>query len=400
MKLGSIRWLLRPGRRWSHLRQAPLRQLTPLFVAVFLLFSVIGFYNDLMAGGVMPYAVVLTLAAYTGLNSALWVIVVARLPVYWLFLMVGKELFIPTSTYLTVWAQRAYHQPQVAPEAGLHFAAISILIAVIASYICFSMYMGTLGRQTYRLRAELDLAQGIQKTLVPVIHLKTRCFEVYGVSHPSEKVGGDLVDVVDIADGNTVAYLADIAGHGLPAGILMGMLKTAVRTALTETQLEHGRETLSRLMARLNHVLPQVKESHMYATFSGLRLDFDGQASLGMAASTPILHWSALSQSIHRIEDEQFPLGLLPVPEFPARELAMAEGDLVVIATDGILEVEAVKGSEAKGAEFGVARLEGIVADHAQDPLPELAAIILHAARSFGKQQDDQTLLLIRRTLA
>jgi serine phosphatase RsbU (regulator of sigma subunit) len=53
---------------------------------------------------------------------------------------------------------------------------------------------------------------------------------------PSDKVGGDLVDVVELCGGDTVAYLADIAGHGLQAGILMGMLKTAARTVLTDSE--------------------------------------------------------------------------------------------------------------------------------------------------------------------
>lgn len=45
-------------------------------------------------------------------------------------------------------------------------------------------------------------------------------------------MGGDLVDVVPVPDGSVFAYAADVSGHGLPAGILMGMIKTAVRTQL------------------------------------------------------------------------------------------------------------------------------------------------------------------------
>jgi hypothetical protein len=64
----------------------------------------------------------------------------------------------------------------------------------------------------------------------------------------------------------------------------MGMLKTAVRTALMcEADTDEG--ILSMLMARLNSVLPQVKEAQMYATFTGLRLNRNGQLFYGMAAS-------------------------------------------------------------------------------------------------------------------
>ena len=61
-------WLGERPKRWAHLRQIPLRRLWVLLLAVFLLFSVIGFYVDLMAGGVLPYAVVLINAALSGVD--------------------------------------------------------------------------------------------------------------------------------------------------------------------------------------------------------------------------------------------------------------------------------------------------------------------------------------------
>jgi serine phosphatase RsbU (regulator of sigma subunit) len=52
--------------------------------------------------------------------------------------------------------------------------------------------------------------------------------EAYGRTILSQSVGGDLVDLV-AADGRVLAYLADVSGHGIPAGLLMGIVKTAVR---------------------------------------------------------------------------------------------------------------------------------------------------------------------------
>jgi serine phosphatase RsbU (regulator of sigma subunit) len=47
-------------------------------------------------------------------------------------------------------------------------------------------------------------------------------------------VGGNLVNAVPLSDGSVFAYVADVSGHGLPAGILMGVIKTAVRTQLVD----------------------------------------------------------------------------------------------------------------------------------------------------------------------
>jgi serine phosphatase RsbU (regulator of sigma subunit) len=115
-----------------------------------------------------------------------------------------------------------------------------------------------------------------------------------------------------------------------------------------------------------------------------------------MAASPPLLHWNAAEKTIVRIEEQQFPLGLLPVPEFPDHRLTIEKGDLVVIATDGILEVNSSERTK-HGVEFGVEALEKLVAEHTSLPLPELAALILETVRNYGKQMGDQTLLVVRR---
>jgi serine phosphatase RsbU (regulator of sigma subunit) len=130
----------------------------------------------------------------------------------------------------------------------------------------------------------------------------------------------------------------------------------------------------------------------MYATFTGLRLNSDGRAFYGMAASPPLLHWRAKTKQTTRIQEEQFPLGLLQVSEFPSSELVMDVDDVLMIATDGIYEVS------SKGEDFGIGTLEGLLRENASAPLAELASTILKSVRRYGKQVDDQTLLLVRRT--
>lgn len=380
-------------RSWIHLQHRPMHEFANFLLAVFLLFSIIGFYADLMNGGSLPYSVVWVKAALSGLNAVAWVYAFARLPLIFLGGLIALEFCYGWITaQVASLVQLALQSPPVDPVHGIRFAATSILVAVIASYVFFAYYMSTTGSETYRLSTELELAHGIQKTLVPPVEKKTPSFEIYGISLPSEKVGGDLVDVVELEGGDTVAHLADIAGHGLQAGILMGMLKTAARTALTEGASQQGAAALSMLMHRLNVILPQVKEAHMYATFTALRLNLNGEAFYGMAASPPLLLWSAASRTMTQIEEEQFPLGLLPVAEFAASSFLMHPGDVVLIATDGILEV-----SSKRGLEFGPQSLEPIIAANAALPLPHIAAAILKTVGAYGKQFDDQTLLLVRR---
>ena len=370
----------------------PFSRLWTFLVAVVLLFSTFGFYGDLMAGGNLPYALVTLLVLWSGLLAALWIVFLARLPRIFLIIPIVLSSASPwigggLSNLVLSGSQVKY----VPAAMGIRFAATGTMAAILISYVFFVVFIRLVGQEAFKLRNELELAHGIQKTLVPPFTLRAAGFEVYGISMPSERVGGDLVDAVALPGGDAIAYLGDIAGHGLQAGILMGMLKTATRTALLEVAELEPVQTLPVLLDRLNTVLPGVKEPHMYATFSAFRLCADGTVFFALAASTPVLHWHGDGRRMSKVEEEQFPLGLLPVPQFDGRRLEMEPSELLVIATDGILEA-----CNKSGEEFGVERLEQAIAANAAAALPELAEKILGEARAFGKQVDDQTILLIR----
>ncbi|MGD0628340.1 MAG: PP2C family protein-serine/threonine phosphatase [Terracidiphilus sp.] len=387
-------WRQARADHWNQFRAVPLKRLWVFMAAVFFLFSIIGPFSDMfLDNGVMPYAVVLALAFCCGVNVVLWVLVLARLPKAFLFILIVMQFFISNIfAALANWMIRTFNLQAVAPQAGVHFASIETMAAVALSYGFFVAYIRREGVETFRLENELKLAHGIQKTLVPPIALHSSCFDVYGISYPSEKVGGDLVDALHLPNGDAIAYLADIAGHGLQAGILMGMLKTAVRTALLDAGERSPERTLPVLLDRLNTVLPEVKEPQMYATFTGFRLGCDGSVYYAIAASPPILQWHAAEQRSSHTDEAQFPLGLVPVPKFDGEALRTEPGDLLVVATDGILEV-----AGKSGEEYGVERLKDVIAANAKDALPELAGKVLSAVRAFGRQFDDQTILLVRR---
>lgn len=378
---------------WAHFQSIPFSRLLVLYLAVFALFSTFGFYGDLISGGQMPYSLVALSMLQSGLTAVLWVYVLARLRLIFLIFPIALSISNGfTTALLDEWLMRVWHLEPVVRDTGIRFSANGTMITIMLSYTLFVIFMRREGKETFKLKNELELAQGIQKTLVPPFTLRTEQFEIYGISKPSEKVGGDLVDALTLLNGDAIAYVGDIAGHGLQAGILMGMLKTATRTALLGSEDREPCRTLPVLLDRLNTVLPGVKEAHMYATFTAFRLGLDGSVFYAMAASPPILHWRANGFPLSKVEEEQFPLGLLPVQEFSGRQLEMARGDLLVVATDGILEI-----CNKREEEFGVERLERVIGAYATGALPELAGKILEAANLFGKQADDQTILLVRR---
>lgn len=387
------RWYEWP-ERWRAFRGIPFRRMWLLFLAVFLLFSLLGMFNELMDMGRLPYAIALTIAVVCGLDAVLWLFMMNHLPWPSVFVLIALQFAMGRIiSFIARWMGAVFTLSAPSQQAGIRFAAVGMLVAAIVSYFLFVFFSQSQARETFRIRNELELAHGIQKTLVPPISLRTDRFEVYGISYPSDKVGGDLVDAVLLPNGDIIAYLADIAGHGLSAGILMGMLKTAAHTALLDAAAGDPADSLPVLLEKLNRVLPDVKEPQMYATLTAFRLNADGSAWCAMAASPPVLHWSPCDRTTKAIQTDQFPLGLLPVSGYTGEPMVLAAGDLLVVATDGVLEV-----CDRAQEEFGIERLTQTIEDGLQLSPPALADAILQKARAFGRQVDDQTLLIIRQT--
>jgi phosphoserine phosphatase RsbU/P len=379
-------------QRWQSFREVPLKRLWLFAAAVFFLFSVIGFFNDLLQMGAMPYAIAILVALVTGVNAVLFLACVTYLPWPFMAILIAAQFAISAPvTAVSLWMMRTFALSTPSTVAGVRFASTGILLVVITSYALFVSFFSAESRATLRIKSELALAHGIQKTLVPPVALAAAGFEIFGLSKPSEKVGGDLVDVVELPGGDVVAYVADIAGHGLSAGILMGMLKTAARTILLDAGAPET--SLPMLLDKLNRVLPAVKEPQMYATLTAFRLNADGRVWYAMAASPPILHKRLRGEELQMVQEHQLPLGLLPAAGFAGNAMELAAGDVLLVATDGILEV-----CDPKQEEFGSARLEETLLSCSDLPLESVAREILSRARAFGPQTDDQTLLLIRRS--
>ena len=272
----------------------------------------------------------------------------------------------------------------VAVHRRVLFDAIGILLGngFGARFLLF--FAGTEGLASIRMQTELSLAHGIQATLVPTISYQNASFELYGKSIPSTEMGGDLIDIIQ-SDGGLVAYVADVSGHGLPAGQLMGMLKTAMRLAVQFRQMPVA------TLESVDRVLPDLKEREMFATLALLRFGGSSEAEYVLAGHPPILHYRHGSRDTARLSMEQLPLGLIPGGSYASKRVIFSPRDLFLMVTDGITEV-----TNARDEEFGLTRLQELLTRHATRALPEIWDLIMREVRQYGLQQDDQSLLLLR----
>jgi phosphoserine phosphatase RsbU/P len=306
------------------------------------------------------------------------------------FFFIGDILLITWQLGWQRWAAQWTFPLLTKPFVLLPGPAVGTIF--IFALLLFLIRRFSLARQEEtRLLTELASAHSIQRTLVPPISASFSGYDLNGLSLPSEKVGGDLVDVVLLPNRSVLAYVADVSGHGLQAGILMGMVKTAVRTILLESS-DDPASLLASLCDRLNRALPTVKESHMYTTLSAICLAPDGRIEYTLAGHPSILYYQASSRTVQALTSHQLPVGLLPVDAYISHSLQIEEGDLLAIVTDGILEA-----ANSQEEEFGSDRIAALLTQMPGQDLGSIRDSIVSAAQAFGEQADDQTILLIRR---
>jgi len=229
-----------------------------------------------------------------------------------------------------------------------------------------------------------DLACVMQRTLVPPISFESARLEVHGRTIPRDRLGGDLSDLV-ASDADTVAYVADVSGHDVCAGVLMGMVKTAARYGLMLGQ------SFPELLDGINRVLPSVKDPSMYATFAGLRLGGANEMEYAIAGNMPLLHYRYCSKDVVRLSMEQFPLGLFPGVRYSSRRVDCSAGDLFAMFTDGLVESQ-----DLWEEDFGLERLEKVLCRCADQGLENIYDAALGAVRGSRRAVDDQTLMLVR----
>jgi hypothetical protein len=269
-------------------------------------------------------------------------------------------------------------------EPNITQAAIVTVAMIVVGYVFFVVFLNKEGAKTLRLQTEIGLAKQIHSHLVPTISLRTRKLDIYGRSISSMEVGGDLVDVVQ-DERSLGLYVADVSGHGVKAGVFMSMVKSAIRMKLLHSS------ALDQLCADLNRVVFQVKEPEMFVTFAAMRFDDRGEAEYILAGHPSILHYRKASATVEELPSGAPPLGVVEDLSFEAGRVAIEPGDLLVLLTDGLIEIV-----DEWDPDVGMARISALVAAAADRPVDELYAHIMTDIRRRADVDDDQTLLVAR----
>ena len=237
-----------------------------------------------------------------------------------------------------------------------------------------------------RLEGEIAVARTIQQKLLPPSPAALDGVRILAHVQSVAEIGGDYYDYLPVPDGRTAIAVGDVSGHGLPTGLLVAMAKAALAT-LIETGL-----TGPPLFARLNELIHRSTDSRSYMTLA--LFVYDGKSRRGELTNAGQLAPYRLSDGkVESLSLPSFPLGASARSEFPTRDWDFAQGDRLVMVTDGLVEC-----LSPSGDPFGFERFEAILAREPVAPAEKLRDAILSAVEAHtgsAPPDDDRTLVIV-----
>jgi phosphoserine phosphatase RsbU/P len=241
-----------------------------------------------------------------------------------------------------------------------------------------------------RLTEDLDRARRYQQALLPQGLPRTfGSVRVAAAWVSSEAVGGDLFDVASLPESHVLVMMADVAGHGVAAALLTGMVKTAIgRSLLDPRGLAPAAQAVIDTMAPL-------RQSRVVTLFLGLVDEKGGTLHYLNAGHPPALIWSAGREP--RQLGATTPLlsyGISLDPD-PVASVPFRPGDRLGIYSDGLYEV-----LDPAGSDFGRDALIRALTDH-RGSIEEVVESVMDRTRRHagGRPPDDDLTLLVAEAL-
>ena len=240
------------------------------------------------------------------------------------------------------------------------------------------------------LQNELDVASGIQQSILPTVFPSRDDYQIYASMEPARNVGGDFFDVVRL-EGNRVGLaIADVSDKGVPAALFMMSSRTWMKGAAISSP-EPGT-----VLGEVNALLHEDNETQMFVTV--LYAVYDPETGEFTYASgghdAPLLVHPDGSSELLPLTGG-IALGIVSDLAYGQNSVVLDHGDTLVLYTDGV--TEAMNG---EGEQFGIERLRKVFSNRAPKDANEAAHKIFEAVNTFADgaaQSDDITCLTLRR---
>jgi sigma-B regulation protein RsbU (phosphoserine phosphatase) len=244
-------------------------------------------------------------------------------------------------------------------------------------------------KQRDQLLHDVELAAQVQRMFLPISRPSIAGLEIAGTMRPMRGVGGDYYDYLPISEHTIQIVIADVAGKGVPAALLMSATAAAVQLEASE------KRDMLQVVSRLNSGIHSVSDGDRYVTLLLADVDALGRSIRYVnCGHNPGLLFKAKTGDVVALKSSCFPVGMFDTEDCEVSRADLATGDIVVLYTDGITEAE-----NSREEEFGMERLSALIQRDSSLSAEKLAANIFQSAEEFCQGigfNDDATVLIVK----
>ena len=238
------------------------------------------------------------------------------------------------------------------------------------------------------LQNELDVARGMQQSILPTRFPKDPSYAVYGKMQPARNVGGDFFDVMYLNDGRVGLAVADVSDKGVPAALFMMSSRTLLKGAAIGVGLP------DEVLREVNDLLIEDNEGGMFVTLLYAVYDPSSREltyANGGHNSPLVVHPDGTSALLPLTDG--IALGIAPDLSYKQNTVTLSPGDSVIFYTDGVTEA-----MNSEEEEFGLDPLSEFFRTNPPENPEETTAAVFDAVNAFAgemAQSDDITCLVL-----
>lgn len=263
----------------------------------------------------------------------------------------------------------------------------------------FAIGNARIHREAHEKRAmegELQNAREVQRILLPQEDPVVSGFRISGTNLPARIISGDYYDYIQLGERRFGIAIADVSGKGVPAGLLMAMCRSSLRSVAP------GKLSPSEVLAAVNRQLfPDIRED-MFISMAYLILDGDsGQAVMARAGHDPAFWFHKETGEVTQIKPSGLAVGIDEgdVFERVTKDYAfqIAPGDCLLLHTDGVKEA-----LDSDEVEFGLERMKATFLQSSPLGAEALLQQMLRSLKEFtgdAPQMDDITMVALEKRL-
>src|SRR5215475_5531876 len=248
-----------------------------------------------------------------------------------------------------------------------------------------------------RLRRELALAAEVQRRLLPERPPEGLAVELAGFCQPARGVGGDYYDFIKFDNQQLGIAIADVAGKGIAAALLMSTVQATLRSlSASGAGQDHSNGSLADMVATLNRLLCNSTRGANYVTFFYAQFDQATQrlAYVNAGHNPPFFFRADPSHDFRSLSSGGMFVGMFEHCGYEQEVVQMQSGDVLIAFTDGLSEAH-----NAQGEEFDEERIKETLAATAHLSVNEIRDEIVRRVKEWiasAPQYDDLTFIVMK----